>query len=184
MIAVARSNLGAILHWEGAPCIGRRMLHARTAGSARRQAPAHRQDDCFKCAQQDHELGGYGHAWLAAASLAAGAPRVRARELLAEAGRRLEPADAMRIFNEDAVLSADALSPRPGPAIVSVEVSGPLSEFHPIRAAPRDRRSFQSKSPVNAGASLLVRASRRHWARIGMPARMSSSGTCPNASRR
>ena len=29
-------------------------------------------------------------------------------ELLAEAGRRLESADAMRIFNEDAVLSSAA----------------------------------------------------------------------------
>ena len=85
-IAGAYSNLGAILHWEG--------RHGAAV-------------DCFTRAQQEHELDGYGYAWLAGASLAAGAPRVRVKELLAEAGRRLESADAMRIFNEDAVLSAD-----------------------------------------------------------------------------
>lgn len=86
-IAGAYSNLGAILHWEG--------RHGAAV-------------DCFMRAQQEDELDGYGYAWLAGASLAAGAPRVRVKELLAEAGRRLESADAMRIFNEDAVLSADA----------------------------------------------------------------------------
>ena len=50
---------------------------------------------------------GYGYAWFASASLAAGAPRERVIELLQRAGDRLESADAMRIFNEDAVLSAD-----------------------------------------------------------------------------
>ena len=64
--------------------------------------------DCFTRAQQERELDGYGYAWFAAASLAVGASRERVTELLAEAGRRLEFADAMRIFNEDAVLSRDA----------------------------------------------------------------------------
>ena len=87
LIATAYSNLGAILHWEG-----------------RHESAV----ECFMRAQQEHELDGYGYAWFAGASLAAGAPRARVMELLAEAGRRLESADAMRIFNEDAVLSADA----------------------------------------------------------------------------
>ncbi|MCY4014101.1 MAG: MerR family transcriptional regulator [Gammaproteobacteria bacterium] len=86
-IAAAYSNLGAILHWEG--------RHEQAV-------------ECFMRAQQEHELDGYGYAWFAGASLAAGAPRARVTELLAEAGRRLESADAMRIFNEDAALSADA----------------------------------------------------------------------------
>ena len=86
LIAVAYSNLGAILHWEG--------RHEQAV-------------ECFVRAQQEHELDGYGYAWFAGASLAAGAPRARVTELLAEAGRRLESADAVRIFNEDAVLSAD-----------------------------------------------------------------------------
>ena len=64
-IAGAYSNLGAILHWEG--------RHGAAV-------------DCFTRAQQEHELDGYGYAWLAGASLAAGAPRVRIKELLAEAG--------------------------------------------------------------------------------------------------
>ena len=85
-IAAAYSNLGAILHWEG--------RHEQAV-------------ECFMRAQQEHELDGYGYAWFAGASLAASAPRARVTELLAEAGRRLESADAMRIFNEDAVLSAD-----------------------------------------------------------------------------
>lgn len=87
LIAAAYSNLGAILHWEG--------RHEQAV-------------ECFMRAQQEHELDGYGYAWFAGASLAAGAARARVTELLAEAGRRLESADAMRIFNEDAVLSADA----------------------------------------------------------------------------
>ena len=63
--------------------------------------------ECFVRAEQHHELDGYGRAWFASASLAAGAPRKRVIELLREAGRRLEGADAMRIFNDDAVLSAE-----------------------------------------------------------------------------
>jgi len=59
-------------------------------------------------AQQDGELDGYGYAWFASASLGNGASRERVTELLAEAGRRLESADALRIFNEDSLLSADA----------------------------------------------------------------------------
>lgn len=86
-IGIAYSNLGAIMLWES---------RAEEAVSL------------FVRAQQDLELDGYGYAWFAAASLASGAPRERVIELLAEAGRRLESADAMRIFNEDAVLSSDA----------------------------------------------------------------------------
>ena len=86
MIGTSYSNLGAIMHWEG--------RHEEAVGF-------------FAQALQDHELDGYGYAWFASASLASGAPRDRVTELLAEAGRRMEPADAMRIFNEDAVLSAD-----------------------------------------------------------------------------
>ena len=87
MIGTAFSNLGAIMHWE------KRHEEALVF---------------FARAQQDHELDGYGYAWFAAASLASGASRERVTELLAEGGRRMESADAMRIFNEDAVLSADA----------------------------------------------------------------------------
>ena len=61
----------------------------------------------FLRAEHLHGLDGYGHAWFASASLAAGAPRERVMDLLREAGRRLESADAMRIFNQDAVLSAE-----------------------------------------------------------------------------
>ena len=86
MIGTAYSNLGAIMHWEN--------RHEEALGF-------------FVRAQQDHEPDGYGYAWFASASLASGAPRDRVTELLAEAGRRMEPADAMRIFNEDAVLSGD-----------------------------------------------------------------------------
>ena len=86
-IGGAYSNLGAMMHWEN-----------------RHEVAV----DCFVRAQQDGELDGYGYAWFASASLAAGAPRERVTELLAEAGRRLESADAMRIFNADDVLSADA----------------------------------------------------------------------------
>ena len=86
-LGCAYSNLGAIMHWEN------------RHGSA---------VDCFTRAQQERELDGYGYAWFAAASLAVGASRERVTELLADAGRRLESADAMRIFNEDAVLSRDA----------------------------------------------------------------------------
>lgn len=86
MIGTAYSNLGAIMHWES--------RHEEALG-------------CFARALQDDELDGYGYAWFAAASLASGAPRERVTELLAEACRRLESADAMRIFNEDAVLSRD-----------------------------------------------------------------------------
>ena len=89
LIATAYSNLGAILHWEG------------RHGSA---------VECFVRAQQEHELDGYGYAWFAGASSGAGAPRARVTELLAEAGRRLESADAMRIFNE---------RPTAGPALRS-----------------------------------------------------------------
>ena len=87
MIGTSYINLGAIMHWE----------------SRHEEAVAF-----FTQALQDHELDGYGYAWFASASLASGASRDRVTELLAEAGRRMEPADAMRIFNEDAVLSADA----------------------------------------------------------------------------
>lgn len=80
------SNLGALMHWE--------KRHELAV-------------DCFVRAQQDCELDGYGYAWFASASLASGAPRERVTELLAEAGRRMESADAMRIFNQDAVLSAN-----------------------------------------------------------------------------
>lgn len=86
-IGIAHSNLGAIMLWEDRP---------------------EEAVDFFVRAQQDMELDGYGYAWFASASLASGASRERVIELLAEAGRRLESADAMRIFNEDAVLSADA----------------------------------------------------------------------------
>ena len=37
---------------------------------------------------------------------------------------------------------------------------------------------------VKLFGSLVVRASRRHWASTGMPSRMTSSGTCPKASRK
>ena len=87
VIGAAYSNLGAIMHWE-----------------SRHELAA----ECFVCAQQAIELDGYGYAWFASASLGAGAPRERVAELLAEAGRRLESADAMRIFNADEVLSADS----------------------------------------------------------------------------
>ena len=86
-IAMAYSNLGAILHWEG---------REETAV------------ECFARAQQDDDLDGYGYAWFASASLANGAARELVVELLSEAGRRMEAADAMRIFNEDSVLSADS----------------------------------------------------------------------------
>lgn len=86
-IGIAYSNLGAIMLWENRP--------EEAVG-------------LFVRAQQDLELDGYGYAWFASASLASGAPRERVIELLAEAGRRLESADAMRIFNEDAVLSSAA----------------------------------------------------------------------------
>jgi len=85
-IGIAYSNLGAIMLWENRP--------EEAVGF-------------FVRAQQDLELDGYGYAWFASASLASGAPRERVAELLAEAGRRMESADAMRIFNEDAVLSGD-----------------------------------------------------------------------------
>ena len=85
-IGVAYSNLGALMHWE------------------RRHELA---IDCFVRAERHFELDGYGLAWFASASLAAGAPRKRVIELLRRAGRRLESADAMRIFNQDAVLSAE-----------------------------------------------------------------------------
>ncbi len=85
-IGVAYSNLGALMHWE------------------RRHELA---IECFVRAEQHFELDGYGLAWFASASLAAGAPRERVIELLRGAGRRLEGADAMRIFNQDAVLSAE-----------------------------------------------------------------------------
>jgi len=87
MIGTAYSNLAAIMHWES--------RHEEALGF-------------FARALQDQELDGYGYAWFASASLASGAPRERVTELLVEAGRRMESADAMRIFNEDAVLSADA----------------------------------------------------------------------------
>lgn len=86
-IGAAYSNLGAIMHWD------------------RRHEQAL---DCFARALEDGELDGYGYAWFAAAALASGTSRERVTELLAEAGRRLEAADAMRVFNEDAVLSAAA----------------------------------------------------------------------------
>ena len=85
-IATAYSNLGAIMHWD-----------------SRNEVAV----ECFVRAQQDGELDGYGYAWFASASLGSGAPRERVTELLAEAGRRLESADAMRIFNGDALLSLD-----------------------------------------------------------------------------
>ena len=85
-ISVSYSNLGALMHWE------------------RRHELAM---EFFIRAEQLHGLDGYGHAWFASASLAAGAPRERVIELLRGAGRRLESADAMRIFNQDAVLSAE-----------------------------------------------------------------------------
>ena len=85
-IGTAYSNLGAMMHWEG--------RHGLAV-------------ECFVRAQRYSELDGYGYAWFASTSLAAGAPRERVIELLQRAGDRLEPADAMRIFNEDAVLSAD-----------------------------------------------------------------------------
>ena len=86
-IGTAYSNLGAIMHWESRDEVA---------------------VECFVRAQQDGELDGYGYAWFASASLGSGAPRERVTELLAEAGRRLESADAMRIFNEDSLLTADA----------------------------------------------------------------------------
>lgn len=86
-IATAYSNLGAIMHWDSRDEVA---------------------VQCFVRAQQDGELDGYGYAWFASASLGSGAPRERVTELLAEAGRRLESADAMRIFNEDSLLSADS----------------------------------------------------------------------------
>ena len=85
-IGTAYSNLGAMMHWEG--------RHELAV-------------ECFVQARRYGELDGYGYAWFASASLGAGAPRERAIELLHRAGGRLESADAMRIFNEDAVLSAD-----------------------------------------------------------------------------
>lgn len=85
-ISVSYSNLGALMHWE------------------RRHELAM---EFFIRAGQLHGLDGYGHAWFASASLATGAPRERVIELLRGAGRRLESADAMRIFNQDAVLSAE-----------------------------------------------------------------------------
>ena len=85
-IGVSYSNLGALMHWE---------RHHKLAM------------EFFLRAEQLHRLDGYGHAWFASASLAAGAPRERVIELLRGAGRRLEGADAMRIFNQDAVLSAE-----------------------------------------------------------------------------
>lgn len=85
-ISVSYSNLGALMHWE--------RLHALAM-------------ELFVRASQLHGLDGYGHAWFASASLAAGEPRERVMELLREAGRRLESADAMRIFNQDAVFSAE-----------------------------------------------------------------------------
>lgn len=85
-IGVAYSNLGALMHWE------------------RRHELA---IECFVRAEQHFELDGYGRAWFASACLAAGAPRERVIDLLRGAGRRLEGADAMRIFNQDAVLSAE-----------------------------------------------------------------------------
>ncbi|MXY57546.1 MAG: MerR family transcriptional regulator [Gammaproteobacteria bacterium] len=84
-IATAYSNLGAMMHWD-----------------CRDEVAV----ECFVRAQQDGELDGYGYAWFASASLGNGAPRERVTELLAESGRRLESADAMRIFNEDSLLSA------------------------------------------------------------------------------
>ena len=72
-IGVSYSNLGALMHWE------------------RRHALAMK---FFVRAKQLHKLDGYGHAWFASASLAAGAPRERVIELLRGAGRRLESADA------------------------------------------------------------------------------------------
>lgn len=85
-IGVSYSNLGALMHWE------------------RRHELAM---EFFVRAEQLHGLDGYGHAWFASASLAAGAPRERVLERLRKAGRRLESGDAMRIFNQDAVLSAE-----------------------------------------------------------------------------
>ena len=85
-IGVAYSNLGAIMHWQQQDAVA---------------------VEYFGRAQQRRELDGYGYAWFASASLGAGAPRERVAELLAEAGRRLETADAMRIFNADALLSSD-----------------------------------------------------------------------------
>ena len=87
LIGGAYSNLGAIMHWE------------------QRDALA---VEYFARARRSRELDGYGYAWFASASLGAGVPRERVAELLAEAGRRLETADALRIFNEDALLSAAA----------------------------------------------------------------------------
>ena len=86
-VATAYSNLGAIMHWESRDEVA---------------------VECFVRAQQDGELDGYGYAWFASASLGNGASRERVTELLAEAGRRLESADALRVFNEDSLLSADA----------------------------------------------------------------------------
>ena len=86
-IGASYSNLGALMHWES--------CHELAV-------------DCFVRAQQDCELDGYGYAWFASASLASGAPRARVTELLVDAGRRMESADAMRIFNQDAVLSVDS----------------------------------------------------------------------------
>ncbi len=85
-IGVSYSNLGALMHWE------------------RRHELAM---ELFARAEQLHGLDGYGHAWFASASLAAGAPRERVIGLLRKAACRLESADAMRIFNQDAVLSAE-----------------------------------------------------------------------------
>ena len=85
-IGVSYSNLGALMHWE------------------RRHELAM---EFFVRAEQLHGLDGYGHAWFASASLAAGAPRERVMERLRKAGCRLESGDAMRIFNQDAVLSAE-----------------------------------------------------------------------------
>ena len=83
-IGVAYSNLGALMHWE----------HRHELAT-----------ELFARAEQLHGLDGYGHAWFASASLAAGAPREQVTERLRKAGQRLVSADAMRIFNEDAVLS-------------------------------------------------------------------------------
>ena len=85
-IGVSYSNLGALMHWERRHELAMELFHR---------------------AEQLQGLDGYGHAWLASASLAAGAPRERVTALLREAGHRLESADAMRIFNEDAVLSTE-----------------------------------------------------------------------------
>jgi DNA-binding transcriptional MerR regulator len=86
-VGMAYSNLGAMMHWDGRDEVA---------------------VECFVRARQAGELDGYGYAWFASSSLGAGAPRQRVVELLAEAGRRLESGDAMRIFNEDSLLVAEA----------------------------------------------------------------------------